>query len=257
MKRLIKISVGLFLACLCILPIFSRIEAKESSSMTHILLVRHGQTDWNAAEKFQGSTDVPLNEMGYDQAYRLGEGLALRFAMNEANKPKRHLAAIYSSNMIRAKQTAAILAEQFALEAMAEEAFREINGGEAEGLTKAEQEQLFGAQKRQLDKLYPDRRERWNHTHIPGAETKNQMLERFKPRLQEIASQHVGDTIIVVSHGSVIGTFLSDLCGVHEIDRISNCSVVELYYHPTAEGQPFTFVTVHPLESLHSPVPQS
>jgi broad specificity phosphatase PhoE len=251
MKRLIKISLGLVFACLCILPMFNGLQAQESSPMTHILLVRHGQTDWNVEKKFQGSTDMPLNEVGHDQAYRLAEGLTKRLEMfNRESGRKAHLSAIYSSNMIRAKQTAAILAEQFALEAVAEEAFREISGGEAEGLTKKEAEELYGAQKRHLDKLYPDRHERWNHSHYPGAETKNQLLGRFKPRLQEIASRHVGDTIIVVSHGSVIGTFISDLRDVHEVDSINNCSVVELYYHPTAEGQPFTFVAVHPLESL-------
>ena len=98
---------------------------------TVLLLARHGETDWNRADRWQGSTGPPLNELGRQQA----EALALSLGAVDA---------IYSSDTNRVRETASIVASHFGLPVVEDERLREVNFGEWEGLTRGQIEERDG-----------------------------------------------------------------------------------------------------------------
>lgn len=99
---------------------------------TRLLLLRHGETAWNAETRIQGQLDIALNERGLWQAERLAQALA-----------GEDLAAVYSSDLLRAHATAAALARHHGLPVLADAALRERGFGRFEGLTYAEIEARF------------------------------------------------------------------------------------------------------------------
>ena len=103
--------------------------------MTTILLARHGETDWNRERRFQGHADPPLNRTGRAQAVDLSVTLMAE-----------ELAAIYSSPLRRALETAEVVAASHGLEAVPVRALREVDVGSWSGLTRAEVEERFPAQ---------------------------------------------------------------------------------------------------------------
>ncbi|GIT81728.1 putative phosphatase PhoE [Leifsonia sp. LS1] len=149
--------------------------------MTLISLVRHGQTDWNLARRIQGSSDIPLNDTGRAQAEATGRALA-----------GGRFDAIYASPLGRAFETASIISSHLGLgEPTPLPALVERHYGEAEGLTGAE---IL---------------ERWPEgTPVPGRETREQVVERALPALVELGESHPGESILVVSHGGVIGSLV-------------------------------------------------
>ncbi|WP_345941177.1 histidine phosphatase family protein [Microbacterium sp. Se63.02b] len=131
--------------------------------MTHLTLVRHGQTDWNLARRIQGSTDIPLNATGREDAARAAEQLATS---------THH--AVYTSPLLRARETAEIIADRLGLEvAGVVPDIREREFGEGEGMLV---EDYIGA--------YGD----W-HAEVAGAETLQQVGERAIAALHAIARQ--------------------------------------------------------------------
>jgi uncharacterized phosphatase len=150
--------------------------------MTSLYLVRHGETDWNAQRRIQGSTDIPLNEMGRDQAETTGRLLA-----------RRDWDGVYSSPLSRAFETASIIAQEVGLEEpQAIAALVERNYGEAEGLNWEQVESRFPGD-----------------TPVPGRETHAEVAERVLPALIELAASRPGESLIVVSHGGVIRSVLN------------------------------------------------
>lgn len=154
--------------------------------MTELCLIRHGETDWNLQGLTQGSTDIPLNDLGREQARVTGAYLA--------DSPWD---AVYSSDLGRAYETAAIIAESLGLSPIAKDSrLRERGFGEAEGLHVAE------------------RRSRYvDSSSIPGSEPWESVRLRGLAVLEEIALQNPKRRIIVVSHGGVIMTLLSHMSG--------------------------------------------
>ncbi|EPR75639.1 putative broad substrate specificity phosphatase [Leifsonia rubra CMS 76R] len=147
-----------------------------------IYLVRHGETDWNRERRVQGSTDIPLNETGREQAANTDRLLA-----------RRHWDGIFTSPLSRARQTAEIIAAEVGLSApIAVPALVERNYGEAEGRTGTE-----------LDALYP------GNINVPGRESRDSVVTRVVPALVELAEAHHGEFIIVVVHGGVIASVLA------------------------------------------------
>jgi probable phosphoglycerate mutase len=159
-----------------------------------VIMVRHGQTDWNHEQRYQGQRDIPLNETGRRQARELA--LALQ---HEA------IDAIYCSDLIRAKETAQIIARPLALEVIPDPRLREMSFGRWEGRTFSE-----------IYRDYPEQFEEWfRHTSdytVPGGESVNLLLERFRALMEDISRKHAG-TVLLVTHGGVMRSFLYSILG--------------------------------------------
>lgn len=156
--------------------------------MTRLELVRHGQTDWNLQGRIQGSSDIPLNDVGRGQAVEAGRRLAAQ-----------HWDAVVSSPLSRAAETAEIIARETGVgrgDMEIIDALRERSYGDAEGLTGGE-----------LD----ERRSRGEAIH--GREKRSQVVERVRPALVELARRRPDQSILVVTHGGVIGSLVRHSTG--------------------------------------------
>jgi probable phosphoglycerate mutase len=155
-------------------------------TITELILIRHGETDWNRELRFQGHIDVPLNDLGHEQARRLG--------LRMAGETVHHLLC---SDLMRAQQTAAPAARQLGLEALSSVALREQNFGLVEGL-RAED----------IQQLHPRAWEDWlqfreDHA-MPEGESPLQFHARIMEALGRIATVHAGRIVMVVTHGGVL-----------------------------------------------------
>lgn len=153
---------------------------------TTLLLVRHGETAWNAEHRIQGHLDIPLSPHGIRQAAQLAERLA--------NEP---IDAIYSSQLARAWLTAEAVAGRTGATLTAEARLCERCFGIFEGLT--------------LDEIatrHPERFRQWRERDprwaIEGGESGQQLIDRVLAALHEIVERHRGATVLVVSHGGVL-----------------------------------------------------
>ncbi|HEX2045072.1 MAG TPA: histidine phosphatase family protein [Gaiellaceae bacterium] len=152
--------------------------------MTTIFLARHGQSDWNAARRWQGHADRPLNEAGRAQADALAE------RMDEID-----LDAVYSSDLRRARETAEVVAGRKNLPVQALRDLREVDVGSWSGLTRAEAEERF-----------PEGFRRWLDGG-PGwedGETYEEMSARIERAVRAIAAEHPDSRVLLVSHGGPI-----------------------------------------------------
>jgi glucosyl-3-phosphoglycerate phosphatase len=153
-------------------------------------LWRHGQTAYNAERRFQGQTDVPLNEIGREQAAAAAGYLA-------ALRPD----AIFASDLSRAAETAAALARLTGLSVTLDKDLRERSGGEWEGLTDT-----------QIREQYPDAFAAWIPT---GGETAAQVADRGSAAMERIADAMPGASrAVVVGHGANLGSGMARLLGV-------------------------------------------
>ena len=156
------------------------------SEATRLLLIRHGETDWNAAQRIQGHTDIPLNATGQRQAARMAQALA-----------HEELAAVYSSDLLRAAATAAPLAQAAGLPVVHERALRERHFGAFEGASFLE-----------IEQRWPDDARRWRQrdpAFAPGGgESLLQFYDRVVAATLRLAAGHPGQAIALVAHGGVL-----------------------------------------------------
>ncbi|MBA4492854.1 histidine phosphatase family protein [Paenactinomyces guangxiensis] len=178
---------------------------------THLYFIRHGETVWNREGRVQGHSDIPLSETGLEQARRLAEYLQ-----------QQSVSVIYSSDLLRARQTAESIAAKHGVQVQVTSAFRERYGGEWEGLTGAE-----------LKEKYPD----WETVRFTGGsygiESTEELQQRIIRELEKIVDKHQGQHIYVVSHGMSINAALTFLTrGEHGtgIIRLHNTSITHLTY---------------------------
>jgi broad specificity phosphatase PhoE len=152
--------------------------------VTTVHLARHGESDWNAAGRWQGHADRPLTEIGRRQAEELAERLAAV-----------RLDAVYSSDLRRARETAEPVAARHGLEVQALPSLREVDVGAWSGLSRPEVEQRF-----------PEAFARWRDggQGWEDGETYEQMTERVVGAVLEIAAAHPGGEVLVVAHGGPI-----------------------------------------------------
>jgi broad specificity phosphatase PhoE len=222
------------------LPVATCFCAK-SSAETHVLMVRHGQTNWNREPRYQGHTDVPLNEKGVEQSLQLAEKIA-------QNYPK--INAIYSSDLTRAFVTALATAEKFALPVIKKTGLRELNLGEVEGL-RLDNPKVLAVQEaaNQRSALYPDFRKQWDFPFSAGGESYNQLLDRVKNEILEIAKTHPNETVVVFTHGGVIQRVICDALNVEKCSPIDNCSIAHLSVDLKNQERPISFLQIEALES--------
>lgn len=160
-----------------------------------ILLVRHGETDWNVQKKIQGKTDIPLNEAGIKQAEELAEKLV---------KWERPIVGIYTSRLKRASKTAEIIAKRLEKEYLETDGLEEIDLGLWEGLSWDQAAANFPEEY----KIWHDNR---RYTRSPKGESYQDLLERFLPALQKIVKDKQSETgdIVIVTHSADIMTIMS------------------------------------------------
>jgi broad specificity phosphatase PhoE len=161
--------------------------------VTTLLLARHGETDWNRDGRFQGRADPPLNETGRAQASELAAVLA-----------REELAAVYSSPLRRALETAAVVAADHGLEAIPVDGLREVDVGSWQGLTRDEVEARF-----------PEQYARWLDfgQGWEDGETYEEMGRRVVATLLKLAAAHAGQPILAVTHGGPIRAALAFAAG--------------------------------------------
>ena len=164
-----------------------------------LLLARHGQTDLNVDERWQGRMDAPLNAAGFAQAESLVRELPAG------------IDALVASPMQRARQTVAPVAMWLGLPVRLDADFRERDFGVFEGLTEAEAALQFPElAARQV--AY-----RWDE-EPPGAESTRAVVDRVARGLQRLRERHDGQTVLLVSHGFVVRCLRHLIDGVGEED---------------------------------------
>ncbi len=169
--------------------------------MARIIIVRHGETEWNRQMRVQGGrSDIPLNDRGRVQAENVRDALKTE-----------KLAAIYSSPMLRAFETARIIGTIHNLKIKTLAKLSEIDAGDYEGIPIAQLSKRFSQTITELgegDEL----------PRTPGGESLNDVQERAWQVVSSIAAAHSGETVLVVTHYFVI---LSVICKVLELPLVN------------------------------------
>ena len=150
--------------------------------MTRLVLIRHGETDWNVEGRYQGQADPPLNERGFQQARELAERLE-----------KVGLHVLYSSSLLRAAQTAQIVADRLQIPLKLEPRLMEIHQGDWQTRLRSE-----------IDRIYPELFRRWEsepwEVSPPNGESLYQVQERVEAAMQEILQRHPDQCVGIVAH---------------------------------------------------------
>ncbi|KAK8606829.1 hypothetical protein V6N13_052585 [Hibiscus sabdariffa] len=194
-------------------PTISMSELSSCSmdqSYTEIIVVRHGETAWNATGRIQGHMDVELNEVGRQQAASLAERLS--------REPE--ISAIYSSDLKRALETAETIAASCGkFEVIKDPDLRERHLGDVQGL-------LFREAAKVCPEAYRAFSSRATNQVIPGGgESLDQLYHRATSSIQRIIQKHKGKRIVVVTHGGVIRALYRRACSRRFRGSILNTSV--------------------------------
>ena len=205
-----------------------------------IYLIRHGQSTANASGVWQGQMEFPLSEEGRLQARLAGKALA--------GEP---FDAIYSSPLGRAFETAEIIAREtgYPGEIVPLEGLMERHGGSLEGTTQAEREARNPALAQKLLALPEE--ERWT---LVGAETDEEVLERFEAAISGIRARHrgVGSRLVVVSHGGVMRAYLRAHFGPGILPgtvRAANASITRIAWGESGEPRLLELASTRHLSS--------
>ena len=188
---------------------------------TYVLLIRHGQSEGNAARRFGGHTATPLSFRGRKQAHATAEALK-----NDA------ITAIYSSDLARAVETARPLADVTRLPITTTDAFRERSVGVMEGLT------FEAAAQQHPDEYAALLRRDFEHV-LAGGESYRQLLDRARNKLDEIIAANRGGRIAVFSHTGTICILALHLMGALDAPELkpvwissSNCGITRFELRP-------------------------
>ncbi len=202
-------------------------RATKYPGVRRLILLRHGQTEWNAADRMQGQIDTELSELGRRQAKDAARELVSQDAV-----------AIVSSDLRRAYDTALALAEHSGLEVVRDARLRETSLGDWEGLDHLE-----------VDARYPGARKAWRLDPTvtpPGGESKLEVGARALPVVRELFAERAdwpGRTIILVAHGGLIAALTAALLELPEhkwpiLGGLANTSWVQLSSHGPGIEQP-------------------
>lgn len=163
-----------------------------------LLLTRHGETDWNLIHRYQGQSDIPLNQTGLRQVKQLAKRLA-----------SEKIDAIYSSDLSRAEDTAVeiLKTQKKTIPLQKDPRWRELSFGKWEGLNHEE-----------IQAQWHDEAAKWYADMVslspPSGESLLQLAERVQSALEELKSTHMEQTVLVVTHSGAIQTLLCILLGM-------------------------------------------
>jgi probable phosphoglycerate mutase len=197
---------------------------ESDQQATRVLAIRHGETDWNVGGLIQGQLDIPLNAMGRWQAHRVAAAVA-----------EEGIDALYSSDLLRAFETAQAVSSACGLCVSTDPGLRERGFGTFEGLSYS-----------QISQSWPEQSERWRKRDpefgAPGGETLNDFYARSIAAATRLAAQHPGQTIALISHGGVMDCLYRAASRV-ALDaprswQLGNTSINRLLYTP----QGFTLI---------------
>jgi broad specificity phosphatase PhoE len=164
--------------------------------MTRLLLVRHGQSEWNAAGRIQGQIDIQLDKAGLQQAQRIADRLA-----------DETVAAIYSSPLQRAKVTADAIAVRFNLPVKLDPRLMEYDFGVISGSTWND-----------VVENHPEFASRWLEdpwaVPVTGSEGRVNFAARVMSAVQDMVAQHPAEQVVVVAHGGTFGVYLTAMLGL-------------------------------------------
>ena len=186
--------------------------------MITFYLVRHGETVWNKAGKFQGRTDIDLSPLGLKQADKAAEWLK-----------NKKVDSIISSPLIRAAHTAELIAGEQGISIEYDSGLMELSFGQWEGLTF---DQINAKWPGMMDQMFrnPDGIE------LPGGESFNQCQKRCMETMNRLISRKKRKTYVIVSHGAALRTII---CGMIHIPlscswnlALSNASITEIQHYP-------------------------
>jgi broad specificity phosphatase PhoE len=178
--------------------------------MTQVLVVRHGETDWNREGRWQGQGGPGLNDTGRAQAARIAARLA-----------RLRIDALYTSDLDRAEQTAAVIGAAVGREPQPDQGLREVDNGDWRGLTRAQVRQRNPAGYRRWLRGEPG----WH-----GGETYDEMHARVVGTLDRLLAVHRRGRIVLVSHGGAVRAIVAHAVGLPAHDRVhidgaENCSL--------------------------------
>jgi len=164
--------------------------------MVKVILIRHGETDWNTKQIFRGRKDIPLNEVGLVQAKAVGVSLS-----------DIQIDAVYSSPLGRALETAKVLAESRSLEVELEEGFIDIDFGKWQGIT---HEKV----KEEYESLYEMWLKNPQMVTFPGGESLKDVRKRSIEALEKVINKHTGKMLAIVSHRVLNKVLLCSVLGL-------------------------------------------
>lgn len=170
---------------------------------TTLYLIRHGETDWNMSGHWQGHADVPLNDVGQQQAELLAQRL---------RSERVRFDVLYSSDLARAYQTAWVVGEAIGVPVELLPALREIDLGTWSGLTRDQIQIRFPVEFALLDQ----------GQDVPrgGAETLSALRKRVVDVVEAIMAQHLGETLAFVTHGGPIRMLIAHATGEPDVNRM-------------------------------------
>lgn len=181
--------------------------------MLHLVLVRHGQTDWNVERRYQGQTDIPLNDIGLQQAKKLAP------RMKEWT-----FDAVYVSDLSRAWVTAEIITQGMGLDLQPDKRLREMGFGIVEGMVFEE-----------MQTQYPEMVAAWladRNKPPEGGEKQDDFTARVQSLIDDLKQKHDGQTVLLVAHGGPLRELLRLVMGLPPSGRwyfkMENTSLTEL-----------------------------
>jgi probable phosphoglycerate mutase len=153
---------------------------------TRLCLVRHGETEWNAQGRVQGQLDIPLSDVGVAQARAVARVLA-----------GESFSALYSSDLVRVRQTAQPSAEKLSLRIILEPALRERHYGVFQGLT-------YSDAKERIPEGYARFKAKDPHFAFESGESLSAFHERALACIGDLARRHQGESLLIFTHGGVL-----------------------------------------------------
>jgi probable phosphoglycerate mutase len=184
--------------------------------MTHLVLVRHGETEWHAENRYAGVSDISLTARGLEQAQHLATWAKAA-----------GLATVWTSTLTRAQLTATACAEAIGVPLHVDGRLRELDFGHGEGLTSAEMHEQFpeALQAFRADPVAD---------HLPGGEDPTEAVRRFTGCLYDLVDRYPDDRVLVVAHTTAIRLALCELIGAPLRDyrrifpSVRNCALTEI-----------------------------